>query len=365
MLTESVGVQGSGYLESMLFCRCCCVIGIVIATALFSAGVVENVSVTAEVDGDITSNNHENVAFWSKFDLSLSRLREDLTANFESRFSSIRDDISSLRKDLTAADEANKDELMGYFHHLHNFSYHRVETLKRATLQMEICPGQLVTAHAAYLDGRVFLITVAHSVCPDIRNNTNVNLCDGIDVALLGGCPLSEEVSQDEDSQDTEDSTHRIATHMLNITDVANMRMGDKGVAFGFSDDEMQMWEGELNALVGKIAALRQNGSHVEGPAHFKGPDRLYLLPREFVLGGNQVMGMSGAAVANGCGYLGVAHARPSGNLAAFPSGVVIPAKEIKKCFKQFESKFETLASCKYNDDLVLQIPVSPSCGFV
>lgn len=78
---------------------------------------------------------------------------------------------------------------------------------------------------------------------------------------------------------------------------------------------------------------------------HWQGVTR--ICDGEFIAQGHQHEGMSGSAVLNGCGYVGVAHAAriPAGTrLANFAA--IIPAKAVIDFIDLHASKLPTLADC-------------------
>ena len=155
-------------------------------------------------------------------------------------------------------------------------------------------------------------MTVAHTNCSGFPP-ANYVVCDGVDLAMVKGCPLGGDV-----------------TRLLNINVSAKIRLGDEAVAFGFRNGDKKMkwaWAGFLMGnFVFDIRSLP-----------FKG--LLSLVSGEHVISGIQLNGMSGASVANGCGYVGLAHARVESEQF---SAVVLPADTIMKCMESNRNKLMT-----------------------
>lgn len=169
-------------------------------------------------------------------------------------------------------------------------------------------------------------LTVAHSNCSG-KVPSNAIPCEGIDAALIIGCPLLSTV--------------------LNISSSARLRLGDEAVAFGYVDpDTPRAWNAH---------AMGEVGSRSEGK-HFDGPEQIRYDNDEFLLSGHQMAGMSGAASANGCGYLGMVHAKS--NLSLVTMAVVIPARKIHKCSIQNQERLSRLGDCPAINDIV-NLPTS------
>ncbi len=83
----------------------------------------------------------------------------------------------------------------------------------------------------------------------------------------------------------------------------------------------------------------------------------------EFIVQSAQHEGMSGSAVSNGCGYLGMAHIVVTENFAAFAG--IIPAKQIidflDSIMINYPGRLKTQTDCtKIQTRHILTFPVSP-----
>ena len=84
-----------------------------------------------------------------------------------------------------------------------------------------------VTGHSIIYDGVATTITVAHSDCQRSAVEETYLICDGVDIMMYMGCPLTE--------------------YALNISYAAKLRVGAKAVAAGylqFNDVSIpRLWE--------------------------------------------------------------------------------------------------------------------------
>ena len=231
--------------------------------------------------------------------------------------------------------ERKVDNLDSNFNGLYNFSHDRLSTLESATTALNVCMNDgwisTATGHAVYYNGFVAMVTVAHTNCSGIPPADYV-VCDGVDLAFVKGCPLGGS-----------------ATRLLNINVFAKIRLGDEAVAFGFKDGNNTKKRAWAGSLMGELGSTNRSLPFMGLPTHDSD---------EHVISGVQLMGMSGAPVANGCGYLGLAHARMDQQYSA----VVIPVRTIMKCMDDKSGEFSTLGECQYLERDIVNLPRSPSC---
>jgi hypothetical protein len=118
--------------------------------------------------------------------------------------------------------------------------------------------------------------------------------------------------------------------------------LGDPVVAGGFPvTNEFALWRGYLEGTI---------------PARFASP-RYHTTETEYKMSGEQLKGMSGGAVLNGAGHVGLVHAnwRPDESTHEFP--LVIPTKLILQCIdSQMSSNLLPLSNC--NETTVLAPPI-------
>ena len=130
-----------------------------------------------------------------------------------------------------------------------------------------------MTAHFVNYEGKIFGISVAHYPCYYYHEIPEwVVACPNIDVALWKGCPPA-------------------GISLLNITNsVANAKLGDGALAFGFADKKKRSWSGNVLGKLGKSYSGR----------HFT--QMAFEHEEELLLTGAQDEGMSGGGAINGRG---------------------------------------------------------------
>jgi len=238
---------------------------------------------------------------------------------------------------ITSRMDSTLSQLHSDFHMSSNFSHRRLMALKNASAVIQVCTEadgtpSVATAHAVHLNGIVAMVTVAHNDCGGVVPPSFIH-CAGYDLALHTGCPVTDEV--------------------LDIENVADIRLGDSAVAFGYViENGIPLERGWEGTLVGKLGIS-------QGLAAFRGVNNAIYNLAEYFLSGMQLPGMSGGPAANGCGYLGLAHAkRTDVNHSAF----IIPAPVIQECIVTHTMWLKTRTACNISEDKVRFIPASPSC---
>ena len=211
-----------------------------------------------------------------------------------------------------------------------------------------ICEGsngtEFAAGHAVFFDGRVAMLTVAHSNCGGITPPSFI-ACDGIDVAIKEGCPLDDHVKR-----------------LLDIKAPAKMRLGDKLVVGWFQrdgDDREFLIRAHTSMFVGRLG-------YVHDGFHFRGPDHAISIRKEYLMNANNYLTghlsfleMSGAVAASSCGYLGLGH---TVKMSDATYSVVVPADNIKKCLMDNKERLKTMAECGYSMDRVVTLPLMELC---
>jgi hypothetical protein len=173
------------------------------------------------------------------------------------------------------------------------------------------------TVHAVSFDSKIFSVGVKHSECH--KNVPGTFECDGIDVVIISGCPTTDLA--------------------IDINDSVPLNTGDAASTFGyyFNSDESfgRYWVG---TLAGKLGSLAKQ-------------DIAFYHPEEFIFGTvAQMIGMSGGATINSCGYTGVCHGnedyRTSNATFNAINALVIPAYHVKQCAKPIMSLLKDSADC-------------------
>jgi hypothetical protein len=237
--------------------------------------------------------------------------------------------------------DSTVSELHRDFHHMHNFTHRRLMTLKSATAPVSVCNwphgAKDATGHAVHFNGFVAMLTVAHNDCGGVVPPSFIP-CPGFDLAVRANyCPLDDENVK----------------HLLDITDIANIRLGDEAVAFGYVYEGNEAVDrGWSGTLMGKL------GFTIIKPA-FSGSNNTTFNKEELLVSGAQYPGMSGGPAANGCGYLGLAHAKRKDHEY---SAVLMPANIIHECLNIISNWLYTMEFCGYTRLNLARVEASPSC---
>jgi hypothetical protein len=129
--------------------------------------------------------------------------------------------------------------------------------------------------------------------------------------------------------------------------------LGDEVVSFGFGMDA-DVWSG--------IVAKQPDYVHLPCVVYQNQPfnvSKPYCCPDEYRVTANQHGGQSGGAVANGCGYLGMAHVTITTPSSSFAG--IVSAKTISQFIMENWNKLKTWADCSQKLDIV-ELPVMPHC---
>jgi hypothetical protein len=220
-------------------------------------------------------------------------------------FNTLRNDFNSLRIDVT-------DEIKALRETEHDRNHKRATTILSSTeLYFCVTPENgtgIQNIHSIFHNGRFFRLTVDHG-CKDFEEGSVT--CEGTDVRLLAGCPRN--------------------TTALNVTNAPPLRIGDEASAAAYVFDgshgkRARFWSG---MLAGRLSNTKENIAL---------DDKTPLLAEEFCFEAGHLGGMSGAAVANGRGYTGMAHVVLTANSSWGNYVMVIPFSAIAKCIENLNA---------------------------
>ena len=270
-------------------------------------------------------------------DLSLQL--DDLTIklNESEARTSIKLDESESRLTLT---------LESGFQGVHSFGRRRAATLASVSASAsDPCNMNMIsTVHALFRNSKVAFVMTPHANCNlndsnpsyDPTFNGAVLLHPEYDFAFLTGCFSGIEAA-------------------LNVTSYAKPELGDNLSAFGFGNSGL-LWEGVLSRVATSQDTYPNCSSKLA--SHWTGKTR--ICRGELIAQGHQHEGMSGAAVLNSCGYVGLAHAArlpDTTKMASFAA--IIPARVIIDFFDKHAHSLPTLQQCK------MRVEEPPLAGFV
>jgi hypothetical protein len=223
---------------------------------------------------------------------------------------------------------------------LHNFGRQRIAVMESATHSFDFC-GNSSTSHAVYYYGRVAELIVTHHSCSHIEkelvagavslNNRRIITHRTHDLALLAGCPQ---------------------TAALDVSNYTIPHVGDNVVGFGLGSI--------ANAWMGMVAAVEGAVNSSTFPRWLgQAPDITDKFLYSYRISGSsqQHEKQSGGAVANGCGYLGMAHMvrTPSYGNANF--AVVISSLVIDDFLR---SNYDILETAEMCNTKVVKLPIMP-----
>ena len=222
--------------------------------------------------------------------------------------------------------ETKFDNLKLEFTSLHNFGRERAAILERASSRINFdkynCTGS-ATRHAFYLNGKVGQFFAPHFICSTgFEENLPEDISNGIithpyyDVGIILQCPVSKSA--------------------VNISSYTVAKLGDDVISYGFGDIA-ESWKGSISSEGYTSSEHELYKSH-----HWSGSANIGS--GEVIIQAFQQEGMSGAAVSNGCGYLGMSHAVRVGSFASFAS--IIPAEILGIFAIDHWSKLINLEDC-------------------
>lgn len=217
------------------------------------------------------------------------------------------------------------------FKSLHNFNNDRISVIEKVSDIMKIddCPKQFATKHAFYFRGYVGEFFTPHFNCSEQKENPDNDfiLHPTHDVAIISRCPQ--------------------ASSALNISLYVTPFLGDNIVGFGFGSSA-KAWTGSVADLNDPLS-VDINANHWTGEAK--------ISSGEIIAQSHQHDGMSGGAVSNGYGYVGMAHIVM--NDVKLNYACIISAKVLVEFVASHLKKLKTLVDCPNLE--ILNLPSFPS----
>ncbi len=192
-----------------------------------------------------------------------------------------------------------------------------------------------MTRHAVFYRGKVTELFSPHLECNSTISNIggrNIflhnRLANRLDFGAIGDCP-------------------KLVHSALNISTVAAPELGDEVISYGFED--------VAEVYRGSVASVRNHDRDcVSASNDWTG--KCIVCKGEFHVEGEQHAGLSGAAIVNVCGYIGLAHSVVTDNQITSFAGVV--AASMIHDF--LDSHINDLANVQDCNISVVQIPVLP-----
>jgi hypothetical protein len=208
-------------------------------------------------------------------DLELKQLVDafnNVSIIIDNKFSTLDNKITMLDNKINGL----KQLMIESFRNTHFLGRSKVKILKNSTGEVISPCDQHSTYHSVYYDGYVVALFNPHMECSTFEN---VILHPYYDLGIL----LDRKYS---------------LPYAIDISIGASPELGDDVMAYG---------HGVRAKIWGKISDFIEKGECDTLVKHFNGSTR--VCAGEWIVQAHQHPGMSGSAVANGCGYLGIAHA--------------------------------------------------------
>ena len=276
----------------------------------------------------IIAYNYANIdAKFDNIDAKFVGLKSDIDAKFDkidAKFDKIDakfDKIDAKFGSIDAKIDGLREITYEGFQRTYSFNREKLETLFVITGHAGHCGGS-ATQHTLLYLGKVASVFTPHISCTNssVTSNSSYIYHDMYDLALDITC----------------DPNTRFA---LDISRIVTPHLGDGLFAYGFGNDA-DVWQG----IVARFESGKSCSAHPV--KHWTGKTR--VCNGEIMAQGHQHDGMSGAAVLNGCGYIGMAHCArtPSSSQLANFAGI-IPAAAIQAFIAKHLSKLPTLETCK------------------
>jgi len=288
---------------------------------------------------------------------TVTALAADVTA-LSTDFKTLNGTVTALSTDVTALSTVLKtmngtmttsfldfrNQFTNGMQSFHDFGRKRVEVMESATGQVTLqsfgCEG-VATIHSFYLDGHVGQFLPTHFYCANATLSQRRLLDQHIvahpnyDLGLVvGQCP---------------DKTMKFALDLSNYTDA---QLGDNVVSFGHG--------ATAKAWTGSVSDVQKRESSSSSPplscTPWTNSTDSKIAHGEIVVQSFQHRGMSGGAVCNGCGYLGMSHTVMKDNLANFAH--IIPADEMILFAKKNIHRLKKLKDCP--DVAKVSLPIMP-----
>jgi hypothetical protein len=225
------------------------------------------------------------------------------------------------------------------FSSMHGFGRSRVSTMKEVSQQLSFkgidCAGTS-TRHAVYFHGKVVQVAVAHHNCSEearktLKNVSNILTHSSLDLLLFLDCPNTEDVTKG----------------ALNISSYTKPQLGDDVVGFGFGK-VANVWKGTVAVIEDEVK--------VKPFGKWKGVTSSKASRDEYLITTYPQDCQNGAATANGCGYIGMAHAVVASILPVHYV-LVIKAEAITKFITLHFDKLKSVEECGTR---VVNMPVMP-----
>jgi len=228
----------------------------------------------------------------------------DIVSKMEVKMTKINDSVSQIKIDMNNTKNEIIAKIKEQEETLHNFGRERATYLSSVSQPLTI-GQQNGTLHFLSVNGRIYPTTVNFS---DRSNKTRLHKSKIWDLSFV----------KDYDCPDS-------AIELTSTKKITMTRLGNEVLAYGFGPFS-KLWRGHV---VDKNISLEVNK-----------PGKLFA----FQSGGAQHFGMSGAAILNGCGYVGMAFA--SGTQVNISLGLAYGIssynilEEIKKNTKRYIASF-------------------------
>ena len=269
--------------------------------------------------GDLSDNDKGYIA----------SLLFDFEARMNEKLDDVRHDVNATRIEAIHSEGRVMRAIKRGFQGVHSFGRRRVAALEGVSSEIIFAcnTSARLTSHALFRNNRVAIVVTPHVICPD-------NILASFDPTFSGKA-LLHPVYDFALLNDCNASSIKAA---LNVTSYAKPKLGDSLSAYGFGE-VASVWEGILS----RVATPRVEHENCTAvlARHWAGNNR--ICSGELVAQGHQHEGMSGAAVLNSCGYVGVAHAITN-NKANF--AFIVPASAIVAFFDKHAHSLPTLQQC-------------------
>ena len=287
-----------------------------LSTLVFSDLTERDIAIFTGLLGESEARQNEKLT--KSLAESEARQNEKLTKSLAESEARQNVKLDKFEKSLT-------DVVKGGFQDLHSFSRRRVQILTRITTRVLIENNVFIgTGHTLLRNGKLAIIFTPHiKINYNITSlYTNVLLHPEYDFAIITSCPA-----------DTK--------YALDVTSYAVPELGDGLIVYGHGNTA-SVWKG----IMSRVAKVPYAANCSLVPAqHWSGDTR--ICDGEYIAQGHQHEGMSGSAVLNGCGYVGMAHAvdRPDETkLASFAA--IVRSEDIVSFMDSHADKLPTLGDC-------------------
>ena len=196
-----------------------------------------------------------------------------------------------------------------------DFERKQIDVMKKTSSFLQFTPGgEFATSHAVYLDGHVAVVFTPHMLVKVEDRPTDAIIHDNYDIGLRKTCP---EVSS-----------------AINITQVAEGRLGDDVVVYGFGQ-VAQFWRGQI--------ARERHDSSSCSQTYKPWARETTVCGNEIRAFGGQHEGLSGAPTLSRCGYIGIPHAVFT-NHSAF--SLIIPSSVLRSFVRKHLTELKSINEC-------------------